>query len=74
MICGFINKDYATEYKDLNEEEVEQLCISGKYFSINNDSEYMIFIEKEIYTAKNIDKIMPLIMQFNKKLFLEGRK
>ena len=49
MICGFINKDYNVEYKELIKSEVEQLCLKDELFSINMNNEYTLFINKEIY-------------------------
>lgn len=74
MICGFINRDYKVEYKELNKEESEQFSLSDKYFAINLNSEYMTFIDKEIYTEENIDKIMPIIAELGRELFLKNKK
>lgn len=69
MLCGFINRDYTMEYKELDKNNIEKLCLDNKYFSINLDSEYYIFIENEIYTVENIDKVMLLVTEINKELF-----
>lgn len=68
MNCGFINQDYTMEYKELDKAEVEELCVNNKYFSINSNGEYMIFIDNMIYTVENMDKIVPLLIKINKEL------
>lgn len=73
MICGFLNEDYTVEIKELDKNKVEELCTNNKYFSINSDNEYYIFIKNNIYTVENIDKIMPFLAQINKELFLKSR-
>lgn len=73
MICGFINKDYMVEYRDLTEKEAEKICIGDEFFSINMNSEYITFIDKAIYNEDNMDKIMPLIAKINKELFLRNK-
>ena len=74
MICGFINKDYTIEYKELTKEESEMFCLNDKYFSINLNSEYVTYIDKDIYTEENLDKIMPLVSKIGKELFLKNKK
>ena len=74
MVCGFINKDYTIEYKELTKEESESFCLSDKYFSINLNSEYLTYIDKEIYTEENMSKLMPLIAELGKELFLRNKK
>lgn len=74
MICGFINKDYTIEYKELTKEESEKFCLSDTYFSINLNSEYLTYIDKEIYTEENMSKLMPLISELGKELFLKNKK
>lgn len=74
MICGFIEKDYSINYKELDEDKVEEFCLDNQYFSINSDDEYVIFIDNEIYTGENTDKLMPLIAEINKELLLKTRK
>ena len=73
MLCGFIEKDYSASYKELKREEIEEFCLCGQYFSINSDNEYYIFIDNEIYTEENIDKIAPILMKINKELLLKSR-
>lgn len=73
MICGFINKDYQVEYKELTNTEVEQLCLENKFFSINMNSEYTLFIDKEIYKEDNMDNIFPLIADAGRELFLRNK-
>lgn len=74
MVCGFINKDYSVEYKELSKKESEELCLNDKYFSINLNSEYITYIDKEIYTEENIDKIMPIVAELGRELFLKNKK
>ncbi len=74
MNSGFIDENYKIEYRKLDKAEIEDLCVGDEFFSINNDDEYYIFIKKEIYTEENVDKIMPLIAEVNKELFLRIRK
>lgn len=74
MICGFINKDYTVEYRDLTQKEAEKICIGDEFFSINMNSEYITFIDKAIHNEENINKIMPLIAEMSKELFLKNRK
>lgn len=74
MICGFINKDYTVEYRDLTQKEAENICLKGDFFSINMNSEYITFIDKAIHNEENINKIMPLIAEMSKELFLKNRK
>ena len=73
MVCGFIEKDYSVYYKELNKEETEELCSGDKYFSINSNNEYVIFIDSKIYTEENIDKITPTLIKVNKELLLISR-
>lgn len=74
MVCGFINKDYTTEYRDLTKEEAERICVENKFFSINMNNEYITFIDRDIYNEKNINKTMPLIVKMGKELFLRNRE
>lgn len=73
MNCGFIKKDYSVEYKELPKEELEQLCSDNQYFSINSNNEYYIFIDNEIYTVGNADRVMPLVVKVNKELLVKSR-
>ena len=73
MICGFIQIDYTTEYKELSKEQIEKLCKGEQYFSINANSEYYIFIKSELYTVENADKIMPLVVEINKELLIKNK-
>lgn len=74
MICGFINKDYTIEYKELSKEESEEFCLDNKYFSINLNSEYLIYIDKEIYNEENLNELMPKISELGRELFLKNKK
>ena len=74
MICGFINEDYNLEYKELTKEETEKICLEDSFFSINMDSEYIIFIEKNIYKEENMNAILPIVTRAGKELFLKNRK
>lgn len=74
MICGFINEDYNVEYKELTKEEVEKICLEDNFFSINMDSEYVIFIKKNIYKEENMNAILPVIARAGKELFLKNRE
>lgn len=74
MICGFIKKDYTIEYKELTKEKSEEFCKNDKYFSINLNSEYITYIDKEIYTEEHMSKLMPLIAELGKELFLKNKK
>ena len=73
MNCGFIEKDYSVEYKELPKEELEQLCSGNQYFSINSNNEYYIFVDNEIYTKENADKVIPLMVKVNKELLVKSR-
>lgn len=74
MICGFINEEYNLEYKELTKEETEKICLEGNFFSINMDSEYIIFIKKNIYNEENMNSILPVIARAGKELFLKNRE
>lgn len=74
MICGFINKDYNVEYKELIKSEVEQLCLKDELFSINMNNEYTLFINKEIYKEENMNDILPVIATAGKELFLRNKE
>lgn len=71
MNCGFLDKDYSVEYKDLSEEEIERICTGEEYFSINANNEYYIFIANSIYKVENTDKVMPLLVKINKELLMK---
>lgn len=73
MICGFINEDYNLEYKELTEEETEKICLEDNFFSINMDSEYIIFIKKNIYKEENMNAILPIVARAGKELFLKNK-
>lgn len=73
MNCGFIEKDYSVVYEELTKERIESLCSGEEYFSINSNSEYYIFISRDIYTEENVDKIMPLVAKMNKELLVKNR-
>ena len=68
MKCAFIKEDFSIEYKNLNNNEIDELCSNDKYFSINLNNEYIIFINKELYVAENIDNVINLIVKANKEL------
>lgn len=68
MRCGFILDNYAIEVADLLEDKVEEFAESDKWFSINVNKEYYIFIDKSIYNEENIDKVMPIMIDLNKRL------
>lgn len=68
MKCAFIKEDFSIEYNNLNNNEIDELCSNDKYFSINLNNEYMIFINKVLYVAENIDNVMNLIVKANKEL------
>ena len=71
MICGFIEKDYSISCKELSKEQIENLCEGEQYFSINANSEYYIFVNNEIYTEENIDRIVHLLVKINKELLMK---
>lgn len=68
MKCAFIKEEFSIEYKNLNNNEIDELCLNDKYFSINLNNEYIIFINKELYVAENIDNVINLIVKANKEL------
>ena len=74
MICGFVEKNYSVDYKELERDKVVEFCLNNQYFSINSDNEYMIFVHSDIYIEENTDKLMPLIAEINKELLLRSRK
>ena len=74
MICGFVEKNYSVDYKELERDKVEEFCLNNQYFSINSDNEYMIFVHSDIYIEEYTDKLMPLIAEINKELLLRSRK
>lgn len=71
MRCAFIEKDNSIEYKDLNENEVNELCSDNKYFSINLNNENMVFVDKVLYVPESIDNTMSLVVRANKELMFK---
>ena len=65
---GHDNDRYIIAKTNLNNNEIDELCSNDKYFSINLNNEYIIFINKELYVAENIDNVINLIVKANKEL------
>lgn len=68
MKCGFIFDNYNTEIKELHDTKIEEFAVGEKWFSINVDRDFYIFIDRSIYIEENVDKIMPLIANLSRQL------
>lgn len=68
MKCGFILDNYAVEVAELLDDKVEEFAEGDKWFSINVDRDFYIFIDRSIYVEENVDKIMPIIASLSKQL------
>lgn len=68
MICGFVDKNYDIEIKDIIREDAQAIATTEKNFAINVNNEYYIFFAKEIYIEENTEKNNKIISDLNKKL------
>lgn len=74
MICGVVEKDFKVKMKEFNDNDINELCKSDKYFSVNMNDEHYIFFDKEIYIEENIERISSMMVELNFELIKENSK